>query len=325
MLFSIVLVSLAILPFSHAYSINWPFSTGQMAVCLNLTIGTPPQQIPAFIDSNSDYNSLEVLTTKKHGLFNPNESHTFVKTGIAYDDDNNRIGIYGKDVMNINGVKLKSKSFIVNDYKTMYQQLHYGVLGLARSNTDTPSFIESVLNGLDERFIVFSFDEINLHDLSVNGLLTLGGYPTARCSQSFLSFPEEPYYNGQQWGMKIDELQIGKYVYDQPGVAIIAFNSPEISVPASYYSTVKKVFNVGYGNVVSCDLDIEIVFTIGGMDFKIRADDYLQKDKDSDTCTLLISQTGTDTGFILPLTILRDQCWILDYDQLTIGFTDRVL
>jgi hypothetical protein len=121
-------------------------------------------------------------------------------------------------------------------------------------------------------------------------------------------------------------LEVEKYSFDSPGVGYIDIDEEMVFVPEPYYSSVAKVLNVGPGGRVSCDIDIDFVFTFGTQELHITPDDYVDRYYQNKTGECFADVFSADKGrpFVLPYTSLRDHCILYDYEQHAVGFADRI-
>ncbi|KAI6223494.1 putative vacuolar aspartyl protease [Aphelenchoides besseyi] len=323
MKYAILFFTLSLCTSGYAKSIDWPFTAfKEQPLVFDITIGTPPQSLHVVINPQSSYDDLEVADISDDGVYDSTKSKTFVKTGDAFDDKNRPIGFWATDDFSINGVKLQTQPFkVVNN--SAPDNSKYAAIGLGRSRSKWPSFIESVMATTDKKQLVLSYDYIDFQNLT--GILTIGSSPESRCSNDWVFVPESPDQIGgvaQQWAMKIDSVEFGKYGYDSPGLGLFFANDPILILPNEYYMTLRKILGADSG-YVPCDIDIDIVFYINGLEFRIKPQDYTSGS--GDNCFLMVFPNAyTTDNFILPSSLLRDRCMLWNYEDITIGFASRL-
>jgi hypothetical protein len=121
-------------------------------------------------------------------------------------------------------------------------------------------------------------------------------------------------------------LEVGKYEFESPGLGKVDLYSADTLVPDSYYAKITKILNVVNYGQVSCDVDVDIVFTFGTQEVRVTPDQYVDRYEQNSTgiCHLRIQATGDDWPFYLPVTVLRDNCILYDYEQKAVGFAGRI-
>ncbi|KAI6231188.1 hypothetical protein M3Y95_00355100 [Aphelenchoides besseyi] len=294
---------------------------------VNVTIGTPGQSLVAWLNQEGFYNDLKVPDSRTGGTFDPSASTTFVKTGDYYDYDGKTIiGVIGTDNFQIGNGESKNKSFKVTNIQSGFDE-DFGQIGFARSNNNSASFIESILSDLDEKIVVFSFDSVQgQYPTLSSGMITLGSRPADRCADDWIVVPEHVYDDEtfEQWAVEIDELSIGKYSYTQPGQTLISFFESSIIVPETYYDQICNALHVdGMGNV-DCDIQTEIVFTIGKQEIRMPPEEYLVQSSQSGNCVVNIEVRFGSENFVLPSYVLRRHCLLYDYSGINVGFSTRL-
>ncbi|KAI6224634.1 Napsin-A [Aphelenchoides besseyi] len=322
--FLFVLLVLTSSTCANAKSIEWPFSS-DFNLLVNVTIGTPGQSLPLVLWADT-FNDLLVVDTRIGGNFDPSASSTFVVNGDCPNYDGTGImGVTGTDKFQFGNVvveKLETFNVVTN---SSYQ--FFGHVGLAHSTNNSKTFIDSLLNDFEKKVVTFSFDSLGL--LTSTGLLSIGSRLADRCADDWNLVPEYPYFDwtAEQWGVKIDSLTIGKYSYDSPGQAQMTLGvENDLQVPLSYMDWIRKALNAKQKDVVDCEIQTEIVFTIGNRDLRLQPDDYVNRleQKETGRCYVNFQESVGVNNFVLPSGYLTRYCVLHDYAGLNVGFSTRL-
>ncbi|KAI6231277.1 hypothetical protein M3Y95_00364500 [Aphelenchoides besseyi] len=318
----------------RAKSISWPFYTyNNQSMFLDATIGTPGQFVRLWLSDNVLNNDddgvnddLKVSDARNGGIFNPDNSTSFVKTGNVYNYFGlEKIGIKGTETFKLgNGDVEVTKPLKVLNEKSYYFNEEHGQVSFGRSK-NSASFIESILSDLDEKVVVFSFDDV---DDDMSGVLTLGARPTDRCANDWILVPEHVFdeQSWQQWAVEIDSLSIGKYSFGSPGQSVIDIYGSTILVPQSYYGQILRALQAGSLGEIDCDIQVDIVFTVEKQEIRIPPDDYVDRSLMSTfgQCYANIDPHFISTAFYLPNSILKRHCLLYDYAGISVGFATRI-
>ncbi|KAI6185041.1 Aspartyl protease 4 [Aphelenchoides bicaudatus] len=277
-----------------AKKITWPFYTNtQGYVVLNSTVGTPGQFVQLQFGARESYDAdLEIPSTNAPGgTFNPNASSTFHKTGDNNDPDLGYLGQFGTDTFVIgDGVVEKSEPFSVYD-DPEWSEGAIGSLGLGRPDDG----------------IAYKYGD------STNGTLTLGGKPDD-CSPNWTRVKEHVFdiESFEQWSVEIDKLSAGKYTFKDP------------DCPKLLIDQIAEAVGVDNGFNIDCDSKATITFTIGGLDIVMQGKDFISETDESGVCYFTGEEMFGDDNYILPVSVLKDRCFLLDYQKAEVGFADRI-
>ncbi|KAI6231704.1 hypothetical protein M3Y95_00409800 [Aphelenchoides besseyi] len=302
--------------------ITWPFVFDYVAA-VNISIGTPAQTIPIHLVITGDYPSL-VVRDKAVGIgYDNNSSSTFVQTGNYQDIHNEKVGIAGTENFVIANTVIESGKPFGIIHRNYYEYSKVGgSLGFSQPTDGSTSFVQSILNEVDNQVVVFSYDSPSL----TTGTVTFGGLDAARCDSNWINVPQvaPSSLNSNQWGVSIGEFSYGKYTYDKPGTAFFHIEDPEVFIPFSYSKKILDTLNAYNEFEVPCDNTVEFVFTIGQLEIRLTPEDYLTPSDNLDSCYLNIIFTVNEDEFIFGTSVFKKWCLSLDYEHSTVGFAQRL-
>ncbi|KAI6198229.1 hypothetical protein M3Y99_01897600 [Aphelenchoides fujianensis] len=304
---------------------------GTRSISSTLRAGTPPQSMNVSLGEPANTDDVEVST----GAFTAAKSSSFEQTGIVYDWRQYEIGVSGLDNFAIgdNGeLTVEQAPFQVMDADRFYEPSS-GLFSWRRQENASNSFIQTALQLLDEQIVVFSYDYVPQSiELPGSGVVTLGARPADRCGDDWKYAPEaEIRPNYTRWSMNADEVSFGAYTFDSPGEVSFGFQGgvPEmenfgLEFPFAYRSAILKALGAQSETNAPCDVDVDIVLTIGKVELRVTAEDYVNHaSEQSGTCALYLEFTN-DAIIDLPTTVWNRYCFLLDYENAQLGFATRL-
>ncbi|KAI6219860.1 hypothetical protein M3Y99_01633400 [Aphelenchoides fujianensis] len=315
----------------HSKSIRWTFQLEEANyISVDVSIGTPPQAMSLLIATEEKIPDLWVGVPDAAGTFNPNTSTTFLETGDLIDpfiEGNVVCGVTATDSFRIGddsrAVERKPFGVVTDDQWFMdftgWLGVGFSVAGGAKT------FIEAVVEELDEQALVITYDEMVLYlDEPIgSGVLILGDRAPDRCATDWAEVPTalfawEEWNNS--WAFGIDEVSFSSYTFDSPGTAVLSYSDEGLGMPESIFRAFAAAAGVYYDHGfdrVDCDVQLEISFTIGDQTITLKPEDYIRK-KASDDCIFLASIADANQ-FELPTTFFKHSCVLLNYAQQTQG------
>jgi hypothetical protein len=255
-----------------------------------ISVGTPAQSMAVIFDTGSA--NLWVPNKKpflsKHATYAHDKSSTYAKNGSTFKIQYGSgpvSGVYSRDDVHVGDITLKNYLFAeVDDTKGLglgYRLGKFdGILGLGWhmiSVDGVPTPIEAMVASgeLDEAVFAFSLGDDS------DGELVLGGVDAKSYTGDFHSIPlsEESY-----WEVKLDGLKVGtagnqtaavKAIVDS-GTSLLAGPKADVAKIAAAVGA-KSVLGKEY--TIDCDAKADdIIFTLGGVDFPLKLEDYVIKD-----------------------------------------------
>ncbi|KAI6233326.1 hypothetical protein M3Y99_00926400 [Aphelenchoides fujianensis] len=306
----------------HSKSIRWTFQLEDInSISVNASIGTPPQVTSLLIATREKIPDLWVGVPAAAGTFNPNISTTFVETGDLIDPfiEGNVIGHDNR------AVEQKPFGVVTDDEWFMDFAGWLGVGFPAPGSGKT--FIEAVVEDLDEQVLVITYDEMVLYlDEPIgSGVLIFGDRAPDRCGSEWAEVPTALFawdYWNNSWAFGIDEVSFSSYTFDSPGTAVLSYSDEWLGLPEPIYRAFAAAAGEFGFQQVDCGVQLEISFTMGGQTITLKPEDYIRK-KASDDCIFLAS-IADGNQFELPTTFFKRSCVLLNYAQQTVGFAARL-
>ncbi|TKR70226.1 hypothetical protein L596_022276 [Steinernema carpocapsae] len=204
-----------------------------------------------------------------------------------------------------------------------------GILGLGFQSLAVDNVVPPLINannqGLLDKpiFTVWMEEKGNVLNKR-GGLYTYGGFDDAHCSAKDLKY--QPLSSATYWQFRMDAASAGSYSSSQGWDVISDTGTSFIAGPSDVIDGIARAIgatNDGFGGYsISCTGGADIVFTIGGNKFAIKAHNYVVSNGNNQ-CQLGMS--GQDSGGFGPSWILGDPwirqfCNVYDIGQKRIGF-----
>ncbi|TKR70594.1 hypothetical protein L596_022599 [Steinernema carpocapsae] len=204
-----------------------------------------------------------------------------------------------------------------------------GILGLGFQSLAVdyvvPPLINAINQGLlDEPIFTVWMEEKGDVANTRGGLYTYGGFDDAHCSSKDLKYV--PLTSATYWQFRMDATSAGSYSSSQGWDVISDTGTSFIIGPSDVIDEIANAIGAtfdGFGGYsISCTGGADVVFTIGGNKFAIKAHNYVVSNGNNQ-CQLGMS--GQDSGGFGPSWILGDPwirqfCNVYDIGQKRIGF-----
>ncbi|KAI6171403.1 hypothetical protein M3Y97_01040700 [Aphelenchoides bicaudatus] len=177
---------------------------------------------------------------------------------------------------------------------------------------------ESVAAITYEETPVSTDDRDNLY-----GTLTLGGRPKSCGDWTAVKVSQNQ--TKTQWAFDINKISLGKFSSSQTLNAQIDIATARFELPYDIYKTIADLLDLYDYGEISCDVTDEIVFTLdGGFEFKLRPDDYIDRNDEEnlDTC-YFIGNPGNSGIVKLPNTLFRNRCLLFNFEKNQLEFANR--
>ncbi|KAK9508301.1 hypothetical protein O3M35_007995 [Rhynocoris fuscipes] len=311
-----------------------------------IAIGTPPQVFSVVFDTGSSelwVPSVKCLSNScaKHRRFDAQYSTTYKPTGKSVFIEYGTGSIYGKiatDTLSIGSMEVKEQHFIeaLSQSRDPFLLTEMdGIMGLALSgeieNSTTP--VGSMMQQSILAEPVFSFYLNRDTSDSFGGELIFGGMNTKLFAIEKLH--SIPLDNGVYWNVHMESISssrsiLGKNWCDRGCNALIDTGTSLIIGPPddikSIFRTIGAHYNQGLGFVNCTNIDVlpTITFKIGGKEYSLSGNDYIDKvtDKGKEYCIVgFATDPGIPSSFwILGDTFLGNFYSIFNIKEKTISF-----
>ncbi|KAI6225386.1 hypothetical protein M3Y99_01347500 [Aphelenchoides fujianensis] len=318
-----------------AAEINWPFSSeGNGRLAFDLQIGTPPVSLKAFGlpeagNSYGDWGGFWLADANVGGPYDHTKSSTFVQTAVLNDTDV-PIGLIGTDTFVIGDQTKASKPFAVLNVSDFLPNSETAFFKFGQKKEEEPPFIVSLLNDETEKVLSFSYESIpdpSATSQVANGTLEIGGRQPSKCASDWVEFAQEPT-SPFDWMVPLDEFSIGEYTFSYGAMVAFQVSRNFMLIPTFYFPIVVGLMggiDHAYNATVRCTYSKDLVFTIGGIDYRVPAADLIDRstEQPNGQCDFLgypadCPDTLLDC-YALPVSVLRNRCLLYRYDTPGIG------
>ncbi|KAI6240412.1 hypothetical protein M3Y99_00473400 [Aphelenchoides fujianensis] len=316
---------------ARAEVFSWPFVEDEYGMVLNASVGTPEQCLTiAVVDSDemTQWSGLLLGNRSAGGRFNVNASTSFNYTGVHYDGDVPD-GVNGWDILKLDGTLL-SQTFPRLPFGVftdgMWLEEWGGALSFRPSLDGSPSFVEAVLEWLNESKVVLTYDKIltNSTEDALTGLVSFG-IPTERCGNDWFQLPLTPWNDSHfVWSTPVEEFSFHSYSFDSPGDLLFVADS-DFYIPASLQQKVYAVLGGDDWGRVACDTTVLFsLFLDNGLFFDVYPEDYINRQSEVDGRCEFLFDFGPRESFSLPPWIWSGSCVQLDYSSYAVRVATRV-
>ncbi|KAJ5194688.1 uncharacterized protein N7498_008126 [Penicillium cinerascens] len=262
---------------------------------VNITIGTPPQNLSLSLDTgssdiwvnvpNSTYCAADDDPCSSTGLFNPKNSSTFKLLGYdmnaTYVSKNLAAGPYATDTLVIGGVTVKNMEFAVAEQSDN----PHGILGIGYAiSTDAATNLHKEYANLPEALVNSGAIKSAAYSLWLNkfdgtGNLLFGGVNKARYQGELQTVPVLPLY-GKYYSLAIALTDISvksthgtkSYATGLPLAVSLDNGTPFILLPKELVDPIYKEVGAGYSSTaqaayIPCNMataDYNMTFSFSG-------------------------------------------------------------
>ncbi|KAI6230656.1 hypothetical protein M3Y99_01036000 [Aphelenchoides fujianensis] len=316
--------------------VNLPFDGGAFgSFRINLTVGTPGQEVSFYLFEREAQPEADVVVNGEYpeGAFFREESSSFQVVNALDNYLGTPIGVNGTDVFTLGDgvtVKLPFRLYdypfyqVIDDY---YLYFDTTAFGLNRPPDGSFSFFQTLLEIFEEKTVVFSYDHVtDSWPMYSWGIVTLGGKAEDRCADDWIIQPEAPWLLPvEQWAVNIDEVTFGTHTFDTPGHLYFSQIEWDLWMPEQYTEWFMNALGIQDYTYVPCDVQTDIVFSVGGAEVHVTPDEYLNRENQetSRRCSLRI-EPSEYKQFILPRSVYQRHCVLRDYSNFQIGFATRL-
>ncbi|KAI6240396.1 hypothetical protein M3Y99_00471800 [Aphelenchoides fujianensis] len=290
-----------------AVRIDWSFETTSHAcyVAVNATIGTPGQPVHLLIVQNAENPGVEPLV---HVRRNERLDRRFREQSGPV-----RAGRIG------DGVPVGSQPLKVVNSTWFYGP--YGSIGLARA-PDGSSFLQHVLGAFEQKAVVFTYDRLTPDlEVKIRGRMAVGHRAEDRCAAEWTRVAE----TSSPWMVDVEEFSVGPFTFDRPGSAQISVSDRVMAFPQTVFGSVLQALGSHGQGDVPCDAQANITFDLGSVELVLTPDEYIDRSTQNTTesCKFNAYETSFPL-FVVPPTVLKRSCLLLDFEKNELGFADRL-
>ncbi|KAI6184842.1 hypothetical protein M3Y97_00639700 [Aphelenchoides bicaudatus] len=308
--------------------VQWPFKKlgrefGQNVV--DLYVGTPSQYVQLIIATDGTNSNLQLPDFNGVDGFYARASTTFQKLENTFEDLNTESEVIGTDNFLIESNSGKEHQIANVNFSVVNEQLGFGFLSIIRPESPTDgSFLRKIFEQEGESVAVFVFDETPIEKTApYSGVLTLGGRST-ECSHNWEMVDEVSSNDKSQWHFELKSISAKNFVLERPGVASINLASPYFYLPSNVYNEVMQQLGSNENGKIPCNSPVSIVFKVGSFEFNLTSDKFTNREFEDSSGCFFLGQNSTENAIVLPYTILRNNCFLLDFNQKRVGFAERV-
>ncbi|CCD67829.1 Peptidase A1 domain-containing protein [Caenorhabditis elegans] len=314
---------------------------------VSVRIGTPAQHFEVALDTTSSNLWVFGVECKSQSCqghrireYNRTASSTFIagtSNFVLPFNDGDVSGDLGKDNIQFAGSKIQNQDFGIGTDATRLSGVTFdGVLGLgwpATALNGTSTTMQNLLPQLDQPLFTTYFTKSSVHNGTVGGEITFGAIDTTHC-QSQINYVRLAY--DSLWSYSIDGFSFGNYSRNQTDTAIPDTTSSYTGVPNLVLAEIVIATGAQYdwnhqAYTLPCSSTAtlpDLVFTIGGNSYNVRAVEYVVNlNLPNGQCAL--SLFGTFSSPSGPLWVfgdnfLRSYCHIFDFGNSRIGLAKAI-
>ncbi|KAI6234768.1 hypothetical protein M3Y99_00766500 [Aphelenchoides fujianensis] len=197
----------------------------------------------------------------------------------------------------------------------------YGSIGLARA-ADGSSFLQHVLGDFEQKAVVFTYDQLTPDlDVKIRGRMAVGHLAEDRCAAGWTRVAE----TSSPWMVDVEEFSVGSFTFDRPGSAQISVSDRVMAFPQTVFGSVLQALGSHGQGDVPCDAQANITFDLGPVELVLTPDEYIDRSTQNtmDSCKFNAYETSFPL-FVIPPTVLKRSCLLLDFEKQELGFADRL-